>query len=134
MTRALRTDERLQSPILAMAQPSHLEQRSVALLNPSLNRLTATPWAVIVVAGVAIGKLGYTVVDTSKSEAILDTPALTGTFDALRGELETALVRGGTVREGSLGHGRIRGAIPGSKRERGSSTSFRRRWSTRSFL
>ena len=54
MTRALRSDERLQSPILAMAQPSHLEQRLVALLNPSLNRLAATPWAVIVVAGVAI--------------------------------------------------------------------------------
>ncbi len=54
MTRALRTEERLQSPILAMAQPSHLEQRLVALLNPSLNRLAATPWAVIVVAGVAI--------------------------------------------------------------------------------
>ena len=54
MTRALRSNERLQSPILAMAQPSHLEQRLVALLNPSLNRLAATPWAVIVVAGVAI--------------------------------------------------------------------------------
>ena len=54
MTRALRREERLQSPILAMAQPSHLEQRLVALLNPSLNRLAATPWAVIVVAGVAV--------------------------------------------------------------------------------
>jgi hypothetical protein len=54
MTRALRSEDRLQSPILAMAQPSHLEQRLVALLNPSLNRLAATPWAVIVVAGVAI--------------------------------------------------------------------------------
>ena len=53
MTRALRS-ERLQSPILAMAQPSHLEQRLVALLNPSLNRLAATPWAVIVVAGAAV--------------------------------------------------------------------------------
>jgi beta-lactamase regulating signal transducer with metallopeptidase domain len=54
MTRALRSEERLQSPILAMAQPSHLELRLVALLNPSLNRLAATPWAVLVVAGVAI--------------------------------------------------------------------------------
>src|SRR6185369_3782799 len=54
MTRALRSNQRLQSPILAMAQPSHLEQRLVALLNPSLNRLAATPWAVIVVAGFAI--------------------------------------------------------------------------------
>ena len=54
MTRALRSNRRLESPILAMAQPSHLEQRLVALLNPSLNRLAATPWAVLVVAGVAI--------------------------------------------------------------------------------
>lgn len=54
MTRALRTERRLQSPILAMAQPSHLEQRLVALLNPSLNRLAATPWAVVVVAAFAI--------------------------------------------------------------------------------
>jgi hypothetical protein len=54
MTRALRTERRLQSPILAMAQPSHLEQRLIALLNPSLNRLAATPWAVVVVAAFAI--------------------------------------------------------------------------------
>jgi beta-lactamase regulating signal transducer with metallopeptidase domain len=54
MTRALRTEQRLRSPILAMAQPSHLEQRLVALLNPSLNRLAATPWAVVVVAAFAI--------------------------------------------------------------------------------
>jgi beta-lactamase regulating signal transducer with metallopeptidase domain len=54
MTRALRREVRTQSPILAMAQPSHLEQRLVALLNPSLNRLAATPWAVIVVSGAAI--------------------------------------------------------------------------------
>jgi len=54
MTKDLRGDHRLQSPILAMAQQSHLEQRLVALLNPSLNRLAATPWAVLVVAAVAI--------------------------------------------------------------------------------
>jgi hypothetical protein len=54
LTRALRRDERLQSPILAMAQPSHLERRLVALLNPSLNRLAATPWAVGVVALAAV--------------------------------------------------------------------------------
>jgi beta-lactamase regulating signal transducer with metallopeptidase domain len=54
MTRALRSQQRLQSPILAMAQPSHLEQRLVALLNPSLNRLAATPWAVVVVAAFAV--------------------------------------------------------------------------------
>ena len=54
MTRTLRSEELLQSPILAMAQPSHLELRVVALVNPSLNRLAATPWAVLVVAGVAI--------------------------------------------------------------------------------
>jgi beta-lactamase regulating signal transducer with metallopeptidase domain len=54
MTRALRSESRVQSPILAMAQPSHLEQRLVALLNPGLNRLAATPWAVIVVTAAAI--------------------------------------------------------------------------------
>jgi beta-lactamase regulating signal transducer with metallopeptidase domain len=54
MTRTLRSGRGVEHPILAMAQPSHLEQRLVALLNPSLNRLAATPWAVIVVAGFAI--------------------------------------------------------------------------------
>ena len=54
MTRALRSERGVEHPILAMAQPSHLEQRLVALLNPSLNRLAATPWAVILVAGFAI--------------------------------------------------------------------------------
>jgi hypothetical protein len=41
------------------------------------------------------GKLGYTIVDTSKSEAILDKPALTGDFESLRAELEGALVSQG---------------------------------------
>src|SRR5712671_2209210 len=54
LARALRTEGHAHSPILAMAQPSHLERRLVALLNPALNRLAATPWSVIVVAGVAI--------------------------------------------------------------------------------
>lgn len=54
MTRALRSERGVEHPILAMAQPSHLEHRLVALLNPSLNRLAATPWAVIVVAGFAV--------------------------------------------------------------------------------
>jgi beta-lactamase regulating signal transducer with metallopeptidase domain len=69
MTRALRREERLQSPILSMAQPSHLEQRLVALLNPSLNRLAATPWAVLVVAGVAIAlTLPLAAVRTDRTE------------------------------------------------------------------
>jgi hypothetical protein len=38
------------------------------------------------------GKLGYTVVDTNKDDAVLDTPPLTGSFDALRRELESVLV------------------------------------------
>jgi beta-lactamase regulating signal transducer with metallopeptidase domain len=54
MTRALRSERGAEQPILAMAQPSHLEQRLIALLNPSLNRLASTPWAVLVVAGFAI--------------------------------------------------------------------------------
>lgn len=41
------------------------------------------------------GKIGFTVVDTSKSEAVLDTPALTGDFQSLRKTLEAALVRQG---------------------------------------
>jgi beta-lactamase regulating signal transducer with metallopeptidase domain len=55
LARALRSENSLRSPILAMAQPSHLERRLVALLDPALNRLAATPWSVIVVALVAIG-------------------------------------------------------------------------------
>jgi beta-lactamase regulating signal transducer with metallopeptidase domain len=50
-----RTLRRSGSPVLAMAQPSHLERRLVALLNPSLKRLAATPWATLVVAAIAIG-------------------------------------------------------------------------------
>ena len=41
------------------------------------------------------GRLGYTIVDTSKDEAVLDTPALTGTFESLRADLESALVNAG---------------------------------------
>jgi len=50
-----RTLRRSRTPVLAMAQPSHLERRLVALLNPSLKRLAATPWATVVVALIAIG-------------------------------------------------------------------------------
>jgi len=55
LARTLRSEHPMRSPILAMAQPSHLERRLVALLDPALNRLAATPWSVIVVALVAIG-------------------------------------------------------------------------------
>jgi beta-lactamase regulating signal transducer with metallopeptidase domain len=55
LARTLRSETSMRSPILAMAQPSHLERRLVALLDPALNRLAATPWSVIVVALVAIG-------------------------------------------------------------------------------
>lgn len=41
------------------------------------------------------GKLGYTVVDTSKSETIVDLPPLTADFEALRSELESVLVAQG---------------------------------------
>ena len=41
------------------------------------------------------GKLGYSVIDTSQNEVVLDTPALTGTFESLRAELESALVADG---------------------------------------
>jgi len=38
------------------------------------------------------GKLGYSIVDTRRNEALLDPPALTGNFESLRTELESALV------------------------------------------
>ena len=41
------------------------------------------------------GKIGYTMVDTSKNEVVLGTPELTSNFDALRAELERALVAQG---------------------------------------
>ena len=41
------------------------------------------------------GRLGYTVVNTSQNEALLDSPALTGDFATLRKELESVLVRQG---------------------------------------
>jgi beta-lactamase regulating signal transducer with metallopeptidase domain len=77
MTRALRSERRLQSPILAMAQPSHLEQRLVALLNPSLNRLAATPWAVIVVAAAAIAlTLPLAAVRPAEKASIAGVPSI----------------------------------------------------------
>ena len=41
------------------------------------------------------GKLGYTVVDTTKEQALLDSPPLTADFEALRSELESMLVSQG---------------------------------------
>ena len=38
------------------------------------------------------GKIGYTVVDTSRNDVVLDPPALTANFDALRDELQSVLV------------------------------------------
>jgi len=58
-----------------------------------INYLTGKPAAILFES--RGGKLGYTVVDTSKNEAVLDTPALTGDFASLRQELETILVRQG---------------------------------------
>ena len=78
MTRALRSERGVEHPILAMAQPSHLELRLVALLNPSLNRLAATPWAVLVVAGFAIAlTLPLAVIkstETTTTAQVLPTP------------------------------------------------------------
>jgi hypothetical protein len=89
MTRALRS-ERLQSPILAMAQPSHLEQRLVALLNPSLNRLAATPWAVVVVTGVAIAlTLPLAAVRTENQISAIAIPPAPTFTEPLRAEPAT---------------------------------------------
>lgn len=42
LARALKNSDRAWSPVLAMAQPPHLERRFVAMLNPSLNHRPAT--------------------------------------------------------------------------------------------
>jgi len=44
-----------QGPILAVAQPSFLEQRLVAVLHPGLKRVAATPWATLVIVLLAVG-------------------------------------------------------------------------------
>lgn len=44
-----------QGPILAIAQPSFLERRLVAVLNPKLKRVAAAPWATLVIISLAIG-------------------------------------------------------------------------------
>jgi len=76
MTREFRSDQ-LDHPILSMAQPSHLEIRLVSLLNPSLNRLAATPWAVLVVAGFAIAlTLPLAAVRSAETAPIVNTVLL----------------------------------------------------------
>lgn len=47
--------QRRQAPILAMAQPSFLERRLVAVLDPKLRRLSAAPWATLVIVLFAVG-------------------------------------------------------------------------------
>ena len=79
LARMLRTDGQAHSPILAMAQPSHLERRLVALLNPALNRLAATPWSIIVVAGVAIAltlPLAAVRAPEKTAKALYDVPSV----------------------------------------------------------
>jgi beta-lactamase regulating signal transducer with metallopeptidase domain len=75
LARALRSENSMRSPILAMAQPSHLERRLVALLDPALNRLAATPWSVIVVALVAIG-LTLPLAAVRAPERVTERPAV----------------------------------------------------------
>ena len=79
LTRTLRGRHHLQSPILAMAQPSHLERRLVALLNPSLNRLAATPWAVIVVVLAAIGLTLPLAAIRARQDEVVPAPSLVTT-------------------------------------------------------
>jgi len=49
LARSLKNSDRAWSPVLAMAQPPHLERRFVAMLNPSLNRCAASKGNVVVV-------------------------------------------------------------------------------------
>jgi hypothetical protein len=58
-----------------------------------IKHLTGKPAAILFEA--RGGKLGYTIVDTSKTEAIMDLPPLTRDFESLREDLEAILVREG---------------------------------------
>jgi hypothetical protein len=58
-----------------------------------IKHLTGKPAAILFEA--RGGKLGYTIVDTSKNEAIVDVPSLTSDFESLREDLEAILVREG---------------------------------------
>ena len=55
LTRSFQNQDHGWLPLLGMAHRSHIETRLMALLNPSLKRLAATPWAIIVVVLVAVG-------------------------------------------------------------------------------
>jgi TonB family protein len=48
LARSLKTSGRTWSPVLAMAQPPHLERRFIAMLNPSINRKSLNRTAVVV--------------------------------------------------------------------------------------
>jgi TonB family protein len=48
LARSMKTSGRTWSPVLAMAQPPHLERRFIAMLNPSINRKSLNRTAVLV--------------------------------------------------------------------------------------
>src|SRR5262249_20130869 len=52
--RSLNTSDRTWSPVLAMAQPPHLERRFIAMLNPSINRNSLNRTAVVVTCILAV--------------------------------------------------------------------------------
>ena len=54
LARASKTRGRTWSPVLAMAQPPHLERRFIAMLNPSINRTPVNRAAVIVTCVLAL--------------------------------------------------------------------------------
>src|SRR5215470_10884508 len=54
LARSLKTSDRTWSPVLAMAQPPHLERRFIAMLNPSINRKSLNRTAVVVTCILAL--------------------------------------------------------------------------------
>jgi TonB family protein len=54
LARSLKTSGRNWSPVLAMAQPPHLERRFIAMLNPSINRKSLNRTAVVVTCILAL--------------------------------------------------------------------------------
>lgn len=66
------------APVLAVAQPSFLERRLVAVLDPGLRRIGAAPWATLAIVGLAVAltlPLAALRRDTSVPAAAVAEPA-----------------------------------------------------------
>jgi TonB family protein len=76
LARALKISDRAWSPVLAMAQPPHLERRFVAMLNPSLNRRPVHMAAFAIIVVVAIGLTVPLAAMQTRERPVVRMPAL----------------------------------------------------------